>query len=494
MHPRSGLAASRERHRAAPSHPSAGAARLLVLALVAGVSLPPRPAVAQGGASAAGRPADGGGAAAVSGASLLASLLPSRLREALRASAAELTARRAALAAAEARQGAVGFAAPVVLALENEESPNGRLARGNTRVELARDFLTGGRRQAARAVAATDVVAARAALEAAERRVLARGARAFALAVGWRAVAGRLAAQDALLASAETSLRTRFAVGDARYVDVLRLRTERLRVQTERATAVTEGRTGLVALAALLGGDTAATTLPSLSALPTPLGTTRGDTAAASLFTAATLPPAPPLEALVALAADVRQAAAQVERATAARQLVLANQRPAVSATVGVQRVGPDGDGSASVGPVLGASVSLPFTARRANQAASAAAARDIVAARAARDATAAAVRGALAVARERYEAARERLAGYDATLLRAAGEERESALAAYRTGDLSLLELVDFERALSRAEIDRLRAGLDALTALTDLLSGAPSTEGTTDLAPLTGTAGGTE
>ena len=97
-------------------------------------------------------------------------------------------------------------------------------------------------------------------------------------------------------------------------------------------------------------------------------------------------------------------------------------------------------------------------------------------------------------MARERYEAARERLAGYDATLLRAAGEERESALAAYRTGDLSLLELVDFERALSRAEIDRLRAGLDALTALTDLLSGAPSTEGTTDLAPLTGTAGGTE
>ena len=48
--------------------------------------------------------------------------------------------------------------------------------------------------------------------------------------------------------------------------------------------------------------------------------------------------------------------------------------------------------------------------------------------------------------------------------------EERESALAAYRTGSLSLLELIDFERALSRAEIERIRALIDAADALADL------------------------
>ena len=49
--------------------------------------------------------------------------------------------------------------------------------------------------------------------------------------------------------------------------------------------------------------------------------------------------------------------------------------------------------------------------------------------------------------------------------------QERESALAAYRTGSLSLLELLDFERALSRAEIERIRALVDAADAWADLL-----------------------
>ncbi|HCT57123.1 MAG TPA: hypothetical protein DGD08_07905, partial [Gemmatimonas aurantiaca] len=73
--------------------------------------------------------------------------------------------------------------------------------------------------------------------------------------------------------------------------------------------------------------------------------------------------------------------------------------------------------------------------------------------------------------ARERYSAARERLDAFDAALLRGARDERESALAAYRTGSLSLLELLDFERALSRAEIERIRALVDAADAWADLL-----------------------
>lgn len=419
---------------------------------------------------------------------LPAAMLPPALRAALLEAAPELAARRAAVVASQARLGATGFAPAAVLSFESEESPNGRLASGNTRVDIGRDFLTGARRRAARDVVATDVRLAQIGFESAERRVLARGARAFAQVVGWRIVAARLAAQDSLLASAEEALRTRFAVGDARYVDVLRLRTERLRVQTERAVAVTEARTGVAALDALLAGATS-----SAAVLPALLASTVSSESLARGFSA--LPPAPPLDSLLAVAADVRQAAAQVERSAASRRLVLANQRPLLSAALGVQRVGGDGAG-ASVGPVFGASVSLPFTARRANQAAAGAAVQEVAATEAARVATSAAVRGALAAARERYEAARERLAGYDAALLRAAREERESALAAYRTGELSLLEFVDFERALTRAEIDRTRAGLDALTALADLLSGAPASDAptlTSDLAPLEGSGRGT-
>ncbi|MBX9857141.1 MAG: TolC family protein [Gemmatimonadaceae bacterium] len=419
---------------------------------------------------------------------LPAAMLPPALRAALLEAAPELAARRAAVVASQARLGATGFAPAAVLSFESEESPNGRLASGNTRVDIGRDFLTGARRRAAREVVATDVRLAQIGFESAERRVLARGARAFAQVVGWRIVASRLAAQDSLLASAEEALRTRFAVGDARYVDVLRLRTERLRVQAERAVAVTEARTGVAALDALLAGATS-----SAAVLPALLASTVSGESLARGFAA--LPPAPPLDSLLAVAADVRQAAAQVERSAASRRLLLANQRPLLSAALGVQRVGGDGSG-ASVGPVFGASVSLPFTARRANQAAAGAALQEVAATEAARVATSAAVRGALAAARERYEAARERLAGYDAALLRAARDERESALAAYRTGELSLLEFVDFERALTRAEIDRTRAGLDALTALADLLSGAPASDSPTlmtDLVPLEGSGRGT-
>ena len=427
--------------------------------------------------------------------SLPGALLPVRVRAALLTSAPELAAHRAALAAADARRAAAGFASPVVLSLESEDAPRGRLDQGSARVEVSRDFLMGTRRRAERELAATGVRAAQVALEAAERRVLARGARAFAQAVGWRSMAGRLAAQDSLLASAETSLRTQFAVGEARYVDVLRLRTERLRVQTEQVAAATESRTGLVALEALLAADSSTRlALPALVDSAVLVARSAGFMGA---LAASALPSAPSLDSLLALAADVQQATAQVGRAEAARRLLLANQRPALSASVGVQRIGPDGDRGPSVGPVLGASVSLPFTARRAMQAADVAARRDIAAAEAVLDATSSAVRGALAAARERYEAARTRLAGYDAALLQAAREERESALAAYRTGDLSLLELLDFERALSRAEIDRMRAALDALAALTDLLSGSPTgnaIDTETDLVPLPGTTRGTD
>lgn len=409
--------------------------------------------------------------------SLLATVLPARVRAAIVSASPGLVVRRAEVAAAEARRAAVGFAPAAVLGVETEESRNGRFDRGSARVDLSREFLSGARRRSEREVADADVRVARVALASEERRALAAAARALYGAAGWRGITRRLAAQDSLLASAEVSVRARFSVGESRYVDVLRLRTERLRVQTERATAETEAEAAAITLVAIVGGDSAALRA-AINAIDSAdaSGVRWSGARVVPVVLTLRLPEAPPIDSLVGLAADVQLAEARIAQARAQRQLVLARQRPAFSASLGLQRIGPEGDEGAAFGPVISAGMTLPFTAARANRAGLAAAEQQTAAALAARAATATSVRGALAAARARYEAARRRAATFDATLLQAAREERESALAAYRTTDISLLELLDFERALARAEIERTQATLDALTALAELLSGAPS------------------
>ncbi len=383
--------------------------------------------------------------------------------------------RRAELGAAEARRAAAGFAPAATLGFESEESPNGRVDRGNARFELSREFLSSALRRGEREVADAEVRLARVALAAVERSTLAAAAQALASATGWRAIARRLAAQDSLLASAEASVRDRFAVGESRYVDVLRLRTERLRVQADRASAEMEVETARITLLTLAGGDTLA-----LHATMDAIESVEAGVVAAGVrgvpVARLPLPEAPPIDSLLGFSADLRLAEAGIALAHAQRQLILARQRPTFLASLGIQRVGPDGLERASFGPVLSAGMSLPFTAARANRARLAAAERQTATAITARAVVATSVRGALAAARARYEAAKLRAANFDATLLQAAREERESAFGAYRTTDISLLELLDFERALARAEIERTRATLDALAALAELLSGAPS------------------
>lgn len=419
-------------------------------------------------------------------------LLPAALLDALRQSNPQLIALRAAVDAAEARVGATGFAPPATLSAEIEEVPGGIGLSGaeSMRLELGRTFLTGGRREARRSVAAQDVERAHLELALAERRVLARAAQLLTRAGGTAAIARRLAAEDSLLQTAEEALRPRFAVGDARYVDVLRLRTERLRARSDLAAALSEARVERHRLAALVAGlDSAAigprgpaTPTPAAPAAVAPATAALVDTLLESLITRlasgeplAPLPAPPDLDSLVALSAAVQRADAAVERALAARRLARAEQRPLVAASLGAQRfVTEDGP---TLGATLGASVSLPFTARRANRLAGEAADRAVAAAQIARAATVAQVRAALGAALERYRAATERLALFDAALLRGAREERESALATYRSGELSLLELLDFERALTRAETDRLASRIAAVDALADLLAGEVET-----------------
>ncbi|HEX6038998.1 MAG TPA: hypothetical protein VFZ20_13195, partial [Longimicrobium sp.] len=176
------------------------------------------------------------------------------LRQAVQRSNPALSARRAAVDAARARVAATGFAEPAALSAEVEEVPDVvDLTGAAVRVEVGRELLAGARRDAARALAATDVRAAEASLAAAGAALDAAVLRSLTAAAGWLAISRRLAAEDSLLVGAEEALTARFAVGEARYVDVLRLRTERLRVQGERAGALAEARAARVALRGLLG-------------------------------------------------------------------------------------------------------------------------------------------------------------------------------------------------------------------------------------------------
>ena len=414
------------------------------------------------------------------------STLVARLREAVAAASPLVAARRAELAAAEARARGAGAVPPAVLAAEIEEVPSGVdvTDAGSVRLELSREFLTGGRRTALRDVAAAEVLEGSARLYLAERHVRARVDQLLTRALGSAAIAERLAAEDSLLSVVDGALRSRFAVADARYVDVLRLRTERLRVQADLATALTDQRVSRHALLGLTGvGDSAERIRQLTDSLlgPRPrLGLIERE-----------LPPPPSVDSLVALSGSTRLARASLARAEAGARLRRAGLSPTLSAGLGLQRFGGRAE-DFRVGPTLGIAVSLPFTARGANRAAREAASLTADAARRQHQATLATVQVELAAARERYETARERLAVFDAALLRGAREERESALAAYRTGELSLLELLDFERALTRTEITRLRSRIEAADAYAGLLAGAA--DGMDDLAPVTLHEEGTE
>jgi cobalt-zinc-cadmium efflux system outer membrane protein len=392
------------------------------------------------------------------------STLAGPLMEAVLRSNPELVAQRSAVAVAQSGFRAAGFAPPAVLSGEIEDVPGGTdLGGAGFRVEIGKEFLTGGRSAAARALAAAEMRSAEAALYSAELRTRAATARALAQALGWSAIASRLAAEDSLLVGAEASLRGRFSVGEARYTDVLRLRTERIRVQTDRAEALAEAHVGLAALEGLLGEGLAGAA---------PLVRTVS-TAPPTALELENLPPPPDVDSLVGASGRVRVAQAALERAEAAQAAVRAEQRPRIAGAIGAQRVEAE-DGGFAVGPTVGFSVTLPFTARRASEAAAEAAERAVAAARAELAAARAGVRADLIAARTRYEAARERLGVFDAALLRGVRQEREGALAAYRSGDLSLIELLDFERALARAEVEQTRAHIAAIFALAELISGA--------------------
>ncbi len=367
-----------------------------------------------------------------------------------------LRAFRSALAVAEGELRAAGTIAAPALEAEVEGIPDGIDVSnaGQMRLMLDGELLRGARRSAQRGIARARRDQAAVVLELAERGLLARVRRDLSAWIGWRTVAARLVEEDSLLQSAEEGLRARFAVGEARYIDVLRLRTERLLVRAEGGEALRtsqEGRTRLDGL--VLPGDQAATALRQLL---------EGVGSAKLRFPFETALPPPDVDSLTAALGALRSGDFGVQEARARADLLRATLRPQLGAGVGLQRFGDPVNGF-DTGPSLRAGITLPFLTggfvRRQREAAE----LSVTSAESDRAAVAGELRTALHLVHDRYVAALRRLEVYDVALLAGAREEREGALGAYRSGQLSLIELLDLERALARAETERLRAAIDA-------------------------------
>lgn len=391
----------------------------------------------------------------------------------LRDADVEVKAHRQTFALAQSRVAAAGARAPATLSVEVEGIPSAVdvTQAQQARLLVERSLFTGARTAGRRGVAVVEADDARLALLGAEAAVEWRGRRAIARWHGALAIVDRLASEDALLQDAESALRARFAGGEARYVDVLRIRTERLRVQSERARQLAAAAAGRRALLMLIP-DTDSTAVTIGALLDSLLMERR------QLALLPELVPLPPTDSLLQRAAVTAQASIGVRRAEAEALLLRAEQRTEITAGAGVQRFQAN-NGAFIVGPSIGASFTLPFTARKSQHAQRTAAALGITVATAERTRDLTRLRSALQAAGARYDAAREQVRVFDTTVLVGAREERESALSGFRTGQLSLLELIDFERALARAEIDRLSAiiaAVDALAGTYLLLAGTPS------------------
>lgn len=257
----------------------------------------------------------------------------------------------------------------------------------------------------------------------------------------------RLDAEAALLGEAEQALANRVAAGEARYLDVLRLRTARLQVAAEISQEVADAAS---ARTAVLAG------LPAGSARDSATTLLAGIDHATALATLAASDPTND-DAGIAAYLDAVGRANQV--AVASR---LRSRDPSLDAMLGVERFGGPAEGW-SLGPALGVRMNLPLPGSPAGARIARAAEAEQLAI-----GTELAVRAARALAardagRSQVAAARERLALLSSALLEGAPAERAAATTAFTAGRLSLLELLDFERALSRITLERLDALRDA-------------------------------
>lgn len=318
--------------------------------------------------------------------------------------------------------------------LDAEEVRGAEPGTANVKLGLEHVFIPHAQRTAEIAVAEAELAFATAQLHGARMRLDSRLTRAFVEATVHRRIADRLSQEDSLLQRAEITLNARFAVGEARYIDVIRLRTERLRVQADLLDASTDVSRALLEIAAITGERL---DFRILRRIPLKL-------------------PSIPSDVDALIHASPAGEAARALRLQSLAQLAVAEAQGGrlVSGQLGLQRFG---DNEASIGPVVGLAVSLPLFNKRSISASVSAARLDTLAAGSNVVAAQARMRSDIESAFAEIAATAQRMLTVDERLIAAAREERQAALTAYATGDMTLAELLDFERSLSRAEVQLL-------------------------------------
>lgn len=384
------------------------------------------------------------------------------LQQALAARAArsnpQLLATRAAIRTLESRVPEAAARSAPTLSLEVDEVPGGveLWNAGQLQLSIEQELFTGRRRSLESAVAQSALTQQRIELQLLERGITVAITRDLTRWIGERQIVARIELEDALLLEVERSLTARFSVGDARYVDVLRVRTERLRAQSELSQGRAAAERALSRLVAVAGdttglGDAFASAEKSAALPAHPAAPPSVDSLLTELQTTG----------LLSLGSSSADARAERDRA---------GRSPRIAGAAGVQRFGSPDD--YTVGPALRVSVSLPFAVARSNRNVRLAA-ENLQKQGAAEDAARRQeIRTQLLAAERRFTRASEQVQLFDAALLSGARSERDAVLVSYRTGSVTLLELLDFERALARAEIEHVRARLVAWDAWADLLS----------------------
>lgn len=182
---------------------------------------------------------------------------------------------------------------------------------------------------------------------------------------------------------------------------------------------------------------------------------------------AAALPPAPPLDQLLAQldrSPAMRHARAQVGQREALARLERARRTPDVNVIVGAQREGPDTRNRA----VLGLSVPLPLFNR--NDGAVLDALRRVDKARDQQDAEGVRLRAELAQAHARLTAALAECALISTEILSGAEDAERAANRGFELGKFGLIDVLDAQRVLAQSKNQYLNAALDAHRAAADI------------------------
>jgi len=182
---------------------------------------------------------------------------------------------------------------------------------------------------------------------------------------------------------------------------------------------------------------------------------------------AAVLPPAPPLDQLLAQldrSPAMRHARTQVGHREALARLEKSRRTPDVSVIVGAQREGPDTRNRA----VLGLSVPLPLFNR--NDGAVLDALRRVDKARDEADAEGVRLRAELAQAHARLTAALAECALISTDILPGAEDAQRAASRGFELGKFGLIDVLDAQRVLAQSKNHYLTAVLDAHRAAADI------------------------